>query len=256
MLLALVMVVLSALGPVAVATSPTRQDLSAQFQGPSAQHLLGTDQYGRDVLARVVAGARRSLLVSLTVVGSTLLVGVVVGVIAATGGRLVDALVARFIDILLALPGFVVAVAVLGLLGRGLSQLVIAFLIAGWAPYARMARGLALGAGQRPDVLVARAAGVRRRRILLTHVAPHILRQLLVVGTVDLGYVIVGLAAFSYLGFGVQPPTPEWGSMLREGQDFFSTAPWLLIAPGAGIALTVIAVNLIGEHVHVQGVAR
>lgn len=242
-------------GPPLLGTDPAAQDLSILLTGPSGAHPLGTDQFGRDVLARLLDGGRRSLSAALVVVSGSLLIGLVVGATAAALQGAGDAVLGRFIDLALGIPALVAALAIVGTLGPGLSNLVLGLLLTGWAAYARIARGLAMRGIDRLDVLSARLAGRSLGRSVAAHVIPAVAAQLVVVATVDLGFTVVALASLSYLGLGVQPPQAEWGTMLLESQDFFVAAPWLLLAPAAVIALTVAATNLLGEALAGPGLA-
>lgn len=248
-------VVILAVGPILYDVSPTEQDLFATLQPPSAAHPLGADQYGRDVLARVLHGGRVSFLAALAIVTVSLAVGCVAGWLAAHQS-LLGALLSHGIDTLLSLPGLIVALAVVGALGVGLGNLLIAFVLVGWPWYARIVRGLVIERRTMPDILAARAFGVGDIAIFRGHILPHTLRTLAIIAALDLGYVIAGLSGFSYLGLGAQPPAAEWGAMLDDAQTYFVVAPWLLLGPAAGIVVTVLATTLIAEQVHGRGIAR
>jgi ABC-type dipeptide/oligopeptide/nickel transport system permease subunit len=222
-------------------------DYTHKLQGPSLRAPLGTDQFGRDQLARLIEGGRRSLLAAVLVLLGALAIGLLVGLTAGLAGGALGALLMRGVDVMLALPPLVLALAVIGVLGPGFGNLLLALVAAGWAPYARLTRGLVLGAHRRPDVIAARLAGVRWPRIVGGHVLPGVLNQLGVVASLSLGEVIVGIAGLSFLGLGAQPPAAEWGAMLADSRSFFSIAPWLLIGPSALILVAVLAANLCGD---------
>jgi ABC-type dipeptide/oligopeptide/nickel transport system permease subunit len=200
-------------------------------------------------------GGRVSLAAALVIVATAVLVGGGVGWVAASD-TVIGRLVTHGIDMLLSLPSLIVALAVVGVIGVGLGNLIFAFVLVGWPWYARIVRGLAVERQKALDILAAQAFGVRASRIFTGHVIPHLLRTLVIVAALDLGYTVAGFAAFSYLGLGAQPPAPEWGAMLNDAQLYFVVAPWLLAGPALAIALTVLATSLLADHLHSQGLAR
>jgi ABC-type dipeptide/oligopeptide/nickel transport system permease subunit len=239
--------VLTLIVPVIFSDRSDRISLDQKLVAPSIKHPLGTDQYGRDQLARIADGGRRSLGSALLVLSSTLLLSLFVGVTVGMIGGIVDTLVMRIIDVWLALPSLVLALAVVGVLGVGFENLMLALLLSSWAYYARLARSYVQLARERHDVIVARLSGISWARIITGHIAPGVVTQLAVVATLDLGGIIIGIAGLSFLGLGVQPPDAEWGAMLAESRLFFTTAPWLLLAPACAIFLAVMSANLIGN---------
>lgn len=226
---------------------PATQDVLNRFAPRSAEHLLGTDHLGRDVLSRLLHGARISLGVSVLLGTAVLAIGVVVGTVAGFAGGLVDGLIMRLVDVLLAFPNFLLVLVVVGALGPGLANLAIAFAVAGWVGYARIVRGLVLSVRERPYVEAARALGLPRRRVVMRHVLPSVLGPVTVLWTLRTGQLLLALAAFSFLGLGVQPPAPEWGAMLNEARDSLSRAPRLMVYPGMLITLAALAFNLVGD---------
>lgn len=241
--------------PALLGGDPIAQDLSRSLEPPSSGHLLGTDQYGRDVLLRLVHGARRSYLSALAVVSLALLVGGAIGIAAATAPRVLRMALDRLIDVALGLPGVVLALAVVGVLGSGQRNLVIAMAVGVWPWYARLAREHAATLATLPFVDAARIAGIGQLRILRGHIAPHLLRRLTIVGALDVGYTIIAFAGLSYLGLGIEQPAPDLGTMLRDGQDVFLDAGWLLVAPSAAIAAIVLPFVVAGERGHAGGIA-
>ncbi len=233
--------------PVILSDRSDQISLDQKLIAPSIKHPLGTDQYGRDQLARIADGGRRSLGAALLVLSSTLLLSLFVGVTVGMIGGIVDTLVMRVIDVWLALPSLVLALAVVGVLGVGFENLMLALLLSSWAYYARLARSYVQLSRERQDVIVARLSGISWARIITGHIAPGVVTQLAVVATLDLGGTIIGIAGLSFLGLGVQPPDAEWGAMLAESRLFFTTAPWLLLAPACAIFLAVMSANLIGN---------
>ncbi|HWD09617.1 MAG TPA: ABC transporter permease [Actinomycetota bacterium] len=235
------------LGPLVVRADPTALHPDRALAPPSRAHPLGTDEYGRDELARLIDGGRRSLAAAAAILGLGMAIGIALGVAAGMGGRPLDALVGRAIDVVLALPDLVVVLAVLGVLGPGFGNLVLALTVPTAAFVARLARGCVRGVDRSPVVMAARCAGVARSRIALGHVVPEVVGQILVVMTMNVGMVLVGIAGFSFLGLGVQQPTPEWGAMLADARLYMGGAPWLVAAPAAAILLALVAANLIAD---------
>lgn len=245
-ILAALLVLIVVLGPL-VAMDPDQTDYRAQLQAPSAAHLLGTDQAGRDLLARTLVGGTTSLGAALTVFVMTSAVGMIAGVAAAMSGGVVDAVIGRLIDIMMGLPSQVLALAIVGLLGPSFANLILAMSITGWAGLARLARTCALGSSREPYVQAARMAGVSFGRILVGHVVPVAWNQVMVVATLRIGSTILALSGLSFLGLGAQPPTAEWGNMLAELRSTSATAPWQLIGPGMGLFLSMAAAALIAD---------
>jgi nickel transport system permease protein len=244
--LAGLLVLLAVLGPL-ITVDPDVPDYGAKLLPPSADHWLGTDAAGRDLLSRSLSGARQSLGAALLVTALATFVGLAVGVVAGTAGGPLDTALTRVTDVLLGLPGLVLTLAVVGALGPGAAELVLALAATAWAAPARLARAATHGARARPDVLAARMAGAGTARVAVTHVLPAALGQVLVAATLGLGEVVLALAALSFLGLGAQPPTAEWGTMLAGARDTLSVAPWQLLGPCTGIVLTVLAATLVSE---------
>lgn len=247
LVLAVLLVATVLLGPLLVGHSPTELDLANKLAAPDGTNWLGTDQFGRDQLARLLEGGRRSLGAAALVLVGALVISMTVGIAAGLAGPAVDAVAMRVVDVLLALPGLILALAIVGVLGPSFPNLVLALVISSWAYYARLARSYVLAARTRGDVLAARMAGISWPRIVVGHIVPGVATQLLVVATLDLGGVIVAIAGLSFLGLGVQPPDAEWGAMLSETRLYFTTAPWLLIGPAVATFLAVTAANLVGD---------
>jgi peptide/nickel transport system permease protein len=226
---------------------PAFQDLPLRLEGPSAVHWLGLDELGRDILARVLAGARISLLVGIIVVGISVSIGTLLGSIAGYYGGLVDEVVGRLSDILMAFPGLLLAIAVVAVLGPSLTNVVLALALIGWVGYARLVRGQVLRVRELEYVQAARALGAATPRILARHVVPATLPALIVQATLGMGGAILAEAALSFLGLGVQPPTPSWGTMLNGGRTHLLDAPHLTIFPGLAIAALVLGFNFLGD---------
>ena len=243
----LLAVVAALVGPWMTPYDPASQQLSLRLERPSLHHPFGLDELGRDILSRVLAGARISLLVGLTVVGISSVVGVLLGSIAGYFGGWTDDLISRGIDVLLAFPGILLAIALVAVLGPSLTNVVLALSVIGWVGYARLVRGQVLRAREFEFVQAARALGASTGRILLRHVIPMTLSAVMVQVTLGMAGAILAEAALSFLGLGVQPPTPSWGTMLNGGRLHLLDAPHLTIFPGAAIALLVLGFNFLGD---------
>ena len=245
--------VLAVAAPWVTSWDPIEQDIPSRLQAPGSVHasgrvhVLGTDHLGRDLLARIVFGARPALLVGFAAVAISGLLGLVLGLVSGYFGGLVDDVFMRLADIQLAFPFILLAIAVIGVLGPSLPVIIVVIGVSSWVVYARVVRSEVLSIREREFVQAARALGVRDVRILLRHVLPNALTPWLVVATLDMARVIVIESALSFLGLGVQPPTPTWGGMLADGRVYISTAWWLATFPGLAILLTVLGINLFGD---------
>lgn len=233
--------------PLVTPYDPLQQNLEQDLMTHSRQHLLGTDKLGRDLLSRIIFGARISLLVGASTVAVSLLIGVGVGSLSGYVGGIADLLFMRLIDILMAFPGILLAIAFSAILGPGLDHVILALALIGWTGYARLVRGEILSLRERDFISAARALGCRPRRIIVLHLLPNLLPSLLIQATFGLAAAIVAEGSLSFLGLGVAPPTPSWGSMLNEGRQFLLVAPHLTTYPGIALMLTVFALNLIGD---------
>jgi peptide/nickel transport system permease protein len=235
------------IAPWAVPYDPAGQELALRLERPSFAHPFGLDELGRDIFSRVLAGARISLFVGLTVVGISSLVGVLLGSIAGYFGGWLDDVISRTIDVLLAFPGILLAIALVAVLGPSLSNVVMALSAIGWVGYARLVRGQVLKARELEFVQAARALGAGTPRILLRHVVPTTMPAVMVQATLGMAGSILAEASLSFLGLGVQPPTPSWGTMLNGGRLHLLDAPHLTIFPGAAIAVLVLGFNFLGD---------
>jgi len=243
----LLAVIAAVIGPWVMPYDPAAQQLALRLDGPSPAHWFGLDELGRDIFARVLAGARISLLVGLVVVGVSSTIGVALGSIAGYFGGRVDEAISRLIDILLAFPGLLLAIALVAVLGPSLTNVVLALSLIGWVGYARLVRGQVLRARELEFVQAARALGATTPRVLVRHVIPSTLPAVTVQATLGMGAAILAEAALSFLGLGVQPPTPSWGTMLSYGRGHLLDAPHLTIFPGIAIALLVLGFNFLGD---------
>ncbi|MGH8885560.1 MAG: ABC transporter permease [Egibacteraceae bacterium] len=247
LLLATVILLFVVVGPVLYERSPVALDLANKLEAPNGQHLLGTDQFGRDQLARLLDGGRRSLLAGAVALLMAYAIGLIVGVTAGLAGGLGDTVLMRTVDVVLAIPGLVLSLAIVAVLGPGLPSLMIAVVGSLWAGYGRLARSMVATANTRKDVIAARMAGLPGWRIAIGHVLPTLATQLVIVASVELGEVLVIISGLSFLGLGVQPPLAEWGSMLGDARLHLRSGPWLIYAPVTAIVLSVLAANLISS---------
>jgi peptide/nickel transport system permease protein len=234
-------------GPALMPFDPVAQDLAQRLAGPSVSHPFGLDELGRDILARVLAGARISFVVGLTVVSISASVGTLLGAIAGYAGGALDDAIGRAIDILLAFPGLLLAIALVAVLGPSLANVLLALTMIGWVGYARLVRGQVLRVRELEYVQAARAAGARTPHILWRHIVPAAMPAVVVQATLGMGGAIIGEAALSFLGLGVQPPAPSWGTMLNGGRAHLLDAPHLTIFPGLAIAVLVLGLNFLGD---------
>jgi peptide/nickel transport system permease protein len=243
----LIVIIAALFGPVVAPFDPSTQQLALRLEGPTGLHWFGLDELGRDILTRVLYGARISLLVGIVVVGVSATVGIALGAIAGYFGGRVDEVISRIIDILLAFPGLLLAIALVAVLGPSLTNVVMALTLIGWVGYARLVRGQVLRAREFEFVQAARALGATTPRILLRHIIPTTLPAVTVQATLGMGAAILNEASLSFLGLGVQPPTPSWGTMLNFGRGHLLDAPHLTIFPGVAIAILVLGFNFLGD---------
>ena len=253
MLVVAAVLLAAALAPLVSPFDPLEQDIGQRLREPGWQdeqgrvHPLGTDHLGRDILARIIFGSRIALVVGLAAVLISGVLGMLIGLVAGYfGGRLDDFLM-RLADVQLAFPFILLAIAVIGVLGPSLRNIIIVIGVSSWVVYARVVRGEVLSIREREYVQAAVALGSRHWRVLLSHVLPNTFTPWLVVATLDMARVIVIESALSFLGLGVQPPTPTWGGMLADGRVYLSTAWWLATFPGLAILVTVLGINLFGD---------
>ena len=247
LLIVLLAVAAAVLGPSLTPYDPAAQTLAGRLDPPSRAHPFGLDELGRDILSRLVSGARISLLVGLAVVTVSSLIGMALGSIAGYFGGLVDDVISRVIDILMAFPGILLAIALVAVLGPSLTNVVLALCVIGWVGYARLVRGQALRAREFEYVQAARALGASPGRVVIRHVLPTAFPSVIVQATLGMAGAIIAEASLSFLGLGVQPPTPSWGTMLDAGRSHLFDAPHLTIFPGVAIATLVLGFNFLGD---------
>lgn len=247
-ILVVVLLVIAAAAPILAPYDPTHATMQDAFLEPGAAHLFGTDKLGRDCFSRVLYGARASLSGVLILVACVFAVGTTMGVLSGYFGGKVDTVIMRISDMMISFPGMILAIAVAGIMGGSLVNAVIALTIVSWTKYARLARSLVLQIKRRDYVEAAIVNGGTSSHILWVHILPNILPMMVITAAADIGALMMELAGLSFLGFGSQPPAPEWGLMLNEGRQQLQTAPWLMIFPGLAIFVTVVIFNLWGDN--------
>lgn len=244
------LVLCAVLAPLVAPFDPQKQDLMLALTPPqyfAGPHFLGTDHVGRDILSRVVYGARISLLIALVVVVLSGVVGLVLGLVSGYFGGWIDFAIQKFVEVFWAFPPLLLAIAILAFLGQGLGVLILALAIQRWIPYCRVARANTLSLKERDFVHAARAIGAGRGRIMRRHILPNLVQAALVIGTFAMATAIIAESALSFLGLGVPPSIPTWGSMLADGRTYISTSWWMALFPGLAIFFTVLSINLLGD---------
>lgn len=242
-----IVLLLAILAPIIAPYDPNAINLKNSLHPPSTAYPLGTDHLGRDVLSRLLYGATTSFVIAFSVVGLSLVLGLLLGGAAGYYGGWLDETISRLMDLFLSFPGIIFALAIVGALGSGVLNLIIALFLVNWASYARLMRGQVLSTKNNDYISSARVIGASDRRILFRHILPNSLAPVVVLATMDIGHVILAAAALSFLGLGIPPSIPEWGSMLNAGKEFMRTAPYLTIFPGIAITFTVILFSLLGD---------
>lgn len=228
---------------------PYLQDLSIAKEPPSAEHLLGTDRYGRDMLSRVIIGSQTSIFSTLLLVSFITIFGTVIGVICAWNGKTVDNILMRISDMFLAFPGLVFALAVAAVLGGGVQNAVIALAVISWPKFARVAMSQTLVQKESVYLRAAKLAGSSTKKLIFKHILPNISGPILVTAVLDIGTMMMELAGLSFLGLGAKPPVAEWGSMMSDTRNLLTTHPWVTMAPGIAIFISVMVFNLLGDSV-------
>lgn len=241
-------ILVAIMAPLISPYDPLSIDLDSLRMPPSIQHPLGTDNKGRDVLSRILFGARLSLFVSVTATIVSMTIGLFIGLASGYIGGKVDSAITMLIDIVMAFPSLLLAIAISAVLPPGLYTVIIALGVVGWASFARLMRGTVLGIRELPYVEAAKALGCSGYRVALRHILPNAMPIAIVVSSLRIGGFILAEASLSFLGLGAQPPTPTWGSMISTGRVYILSAPWMVIAPGLAIAVTTVSFNILGDH--------
>ncbi|HXF42673.1 MAG TPA: ABC transporter permease [Pyrinomonadaceae bacterium] len=245
---AIVITLLALFAPLIATHDPDAQNLSSRFESPSAEHFFGTDALGRDVFSRVVYGARISMEVGLTVVLVSCFFGIIIGAIAGYYGGWLDAFLSGYLfNVILAFPGLLLAIALVAFLGSGLGKLILALCVIGWVSYARVMRAQVLKVREMEFIQAARSLGASDLRIIVSHILPNAIQPLIVQASLGMAGAVIAEASLSFLGLGIPPPAPSWGTMIDESRNYFSIYPHTLFFPGLAIAITVLAFNFIGD---------
>ena len=242
-----VLVILSIISPFIAPYDPIDVVLESRLLPPSSEHWLGTDNFGRDILSRILIGSRLSLISGFVVIFTAVIIGIVAGSLAGYYGKWVDEIIMRITDIFMAFPSFLLAMIVVSVLGKGVGNVLIAMVIVWWPIYTRLIRGQVLVLRETPMIESERALGASSGRILLRHVLPNSFTPVLVQASMDVGFAILVVAGLSFLGLGAQPPIPEWGSMIAEGRTYIEIAWWFPVFPGITISAAVLGFNLFGD---------
>lgn len=248
-LLTLVLILIAVFAPLLAPYDPYESSLIAAYQAPGPDHLLGTDTLGRDLFSRIIFGSRISISSALILVGLSLLIGSFLGLIAGYFGGIVDAVIMRICDMMIAFPDLILAIAIAGILGASLVNGIIAILAVSWTKYARLARSMVLKIKNRDYIAAAKVAGSKTGHMLSWYMVPNALPTLVITAATDIGTMMLSMASLSFLGFGIRPPAPEWGYMLSEGRLYIQTYPWMMLYPGIAIFVTVVVFNLLGDSI-------
>lgn len=242
-----ILIVTAVFAPVLAPHDPYEQNIESRLEGPSSDFLLGTDYLGRCVLSRIIFGTRLSFKIAVIIVGVQVLIGLAVGAIAGYFGGVLDGLIMRLVDVFMALPSLVLALVLVSITGPGLGGITAALCLTGWTEYARVIRGDILALKEKEFIKGARVFGFSNSYILIRHLIPNALAPIIVLATLSTGFVILLVAAFSFIGLGAQPPEADWGTMLNDGRAFMRMAPHLTIFPGIAVMGTTLAFNLLGD---------
>lgn len=243
------LLIVATLASYLVPYDPYEQDLNNALQPPDRVHILGTDRYGRDLLSRVIMGAQTTIYSALFLVVFITVIGTAIGMVCGYYGGILDSVVMRIADIFLAFPGMVFAIAVAGVTGGGILNAIIALACISWPKFARLSRSQVIMMKNMDYIAAARLAGSSTGAIMIRHILPNIIGSVLITAVLDIGTMIMELAGLSFLGLGAASPTAEWGSMMSNGRSMIQTAPWVILAPGAAIFITVVLFNLLGDTV-------
>ena len=242
-----ILVLVAVLAPIIAPANPYKMDLTNSLQPPGTQNLLGTDKLGRDVFSRIIYGSRISLTVGFIVQGIALLVGVTLGAISGYFGGLIDNIIMRIVDVVIAFPFLILAIAIVAIVGPSLTNMMLVLGGVVWINYARLIRGMFLSLKEEEFVVAARVVGAKDGRIILKHVLPGTLGVIIVQATFGIASAILAASALSFLGMGAQPPSAEWGAMLAEAKPYLRKLPLMTFAPGLAIMITVLAINFVGD---------
>lgn len=242
-----ILFIIAIFAPWIAPNDPVAVNLAYKLQSPSWQFPLGTDHLGRCNWSRILYGARISLGFALLIFISSLVIGLIVGTLSGYKGGWIDYLLMRICDGILAFPNLILILGLVGIFGPGLPQVILALMLVQWVYYARIFRGMVLSLKEQNFIAAAKISGSSQRKIIIKHIIPNVLPPLMVIATLEIGWAIIDISALSFLGFGVEPPIPEWGAMIHEGKAYIRTNPELMLYPGLSIMLVIVTFNLLGE---------
>lgn len=249
LILGLVVILIAIFAPYIAPMDPYEAEMTMSLEAPNDTYIWGTDKLGRDLCSRVIYGTRISVSMTFILLGIIFIAGTTLGIISGYFGGFIGEIIMRLTDIMISFPSLIMAIAVAGLLGPSMKNSVIAIAVVSWTKYARLSRSLVLKMKDRGFIDSAKVIGTKNHNIILKHIIPNIIPTLIITVAADVGVMMLELASLSFLGFGAQMPTPEWGLMLNEGRTYISQAPWLMIYPGIAIIVVVVIFNMLGESI-------
>lgn len=247
LILALIIIMVAIFAPYIAPKDPYYAVMTDSLKAPSKEYFFGTDVLGRDLFSRIIYGTRYSLFMTLTLIAIVFIIGTFLGIISGYFGGIIDTIIMRIGDMMVSFPGLILAIAIAGLLGPSVINAIIAIAAVTWVKYARLSRAMVLKIKQELYIEAAKVTGSKTYNILFKYILPNMFTLMLVTAVSDIGALMLEIAALSFLGFGAQPPTPEWGAMLNEGRTYLARAPWLMIYPGMAIVIVVIIFNMLGD---------
>ena len=249
LIMAIIIILIAIFAKQIAPKDPLNAIMTKPLHSPDNENLLGTDILGRDILSRIIYGTRYSLFMTLVLVGTVFTLGTILGLLAGYFGGIVDTLIMRLADMMVSFPGIILAIAIAGLLGPSMTNAIIAISSVTWPKYARLSRSMVLKIKKELYVEAAKLTGSKDKDILFKYILPNMITLMLVTAISDIGALMLEISALSFLGFGAQPPIPEWGAMLNEGRTYLAKAPWLMLYPGIAIVIVVVVFNMLGDNI-------
>ena len=249
LIMAIIIILIAIFAKQIAPKDPLNAVMTKPLHSPDNENLLGTDILGRDILSRIIYGTRYSLFMTLVLVGTVFTLGTILGLLAGYFGGIVDTLIMRLADMMVSFPGIILAIAIAGLLGPTMTNAIIAISSVTWPKYARLSRSMVLKIKKELYVEAAKLTGSKDKDILFKYILPNMITLMLVTAISDIGALMLEISALSFLGFGAQPPIPEWGAMLNEGRTYLAKAPWLMLYPGIAIVIVVVVFNMLGDNI-------
>ena len=249
LIMAIIIILIAIFAKQIAPKDPLNAVMTKPLHSPDNENLLGTDILGRDILSRIIYGTRYSLFMTLVLVGTVFTLGTILGLLAGYFGGIVDTLIMRLADMMVSFPGLILAIAIAGLLGPSMTNAIIAISSVTWPKYARLSRSMVLKIKKELYVEAAKLTGSKDKDILFKYILPNMITLMLVTAISDIGALMLEISALSFLGFGAQPPIPEWGAMLNEGRTYLAKAPWLMLYPGIAIVIVVVVFNMLGDNI-------